>query len=138
MTDRISIEKRSENMQKIKSKNTQPELIVRKFLFSKGFRYRIHVKRLPGKPDIVLKKYNTVIFIHGCFWHGHLNCKYFKIPKSRTDFWKNKIEKNRKNDQRNIKKLKELGWNVFEIFECEIKENKLDTVLGVILKNKSF
>jgi DNA mismatch endonuclease (patch repair protein) len=134
MADKISKERRSENMRKIKSKNTLPEITVRKFLFSKGIRFRIHVSTLSGKPDIVLKKYSTVLFIHGCFWHGHINCKYFKLPQTRTDFWKSKIEKNRSNDQINITKLKNLGWNVVEIFECQIREDYLLNIVSNILK----
>ena len=89
---------RSYNMSRIRSKDTKPEMLVRRFLFSKGFRYRIHDKRLPGKPDIVLAKYRTVINIHGCFWHGHQGCKYFVVPKTRTTWWENKVNKNREND----------------------------------------
>ena len=98
MADVHSKEQRSYNMSQIKGKNTKPEMLVRKFLFSKGFRYRLHIKDLPGKPDIVLPKYKTVIFIHGCFWHGHEGCKYSSIPKTRTEWWTEKINKNISND----------------------------------------
>ncbi|MFN7611584.1 MAG: very short patch repair endonuclease, partial [bacterium] len=114
-------EVRSYNMSQIKGKNTKPEIMVRKFLFSKGFRYRVHVKSLTGKPDIVLKKYNTAIFIHGCFWHGHKNCKYFVIPKTRTEWWLNKIKRNKLSDEKYIKLLEKDSWNVLTIFECELK-----------------
>jgi len=114
-------EVRSYNMSQIKGKNTKPEVMVRKFLFSKGFRYRVHVKSLTGKPDIVLKKYNTAIFIHGCFWHGHKKCKYFVIPKTRTEWWLNKIKRNKLSDEKNIKLLEKDSWNVLTIFECELK-----------------
>lgn len=121
MTDVFDKEKRSYVMSRIRSKDTKPELIVRKFLFSKGFRYRIHVKNLPGKPDIVLPKYKTVIFVHGCFWHGHKGCKYFRLPKTRTEWWKAKIERNRFLDRKNKLELKSEHWHVLEIFECKIK-----------------
>ena len=91
---------RSYNMSRIKSKNTRPEMLVRKFLHAQGFRYRLHEKKLPGKPDLVLPKYKTVIFIHGCFWHAHTHCKYYVIPKTRTDWWLNKINGNIANDDR--------------------------------------
>jgi DNA mismatch endonuclease, patch repair protein len=122
MADIHNIATRSYNMSRIRSKNTKPELIVRKFLFSKGFRFRIHVKNLPGRPDIVLPKYNTVIFVHGCFWHGHENCKYFVIPKTRTEWWLQKIERNKQLDSDNFRKLFEQGWKVITIFGCELKQ----------------
>ena len=124
MADVHSPETRSYNMSRIKGKDTKPEMIVRKFLFSKGFRYRLHVKSLPGKPDIVLPKYKTVIFIHGCFWHGHDGCKYFVVPKSRTEWWLNKIIGNISNDNRNNELLKLEGWRVLIIWECDLKPNK--------------
>lgn len=108
-------------MSRIKGKDTKPEMIVRKFLFSKGFRYRLHDKRLAGKPDIVLPKYKTAIFIHGCFWHGHDDCKYFVVPKTRTEWWLNKIIGNISNDSRNTASLMKEGWNVMVIWECELK-----------------
>lgn len=117
---------RSYNMSQIKGKNTKPEMLVRKFLFSKGFRFRLHVKNLPGKPDIVLPKYKTVIFVHGCFWHGHEGCKYFVVPKTRTDWWLNKINKNRDNDQKAFTLLKEEKWKVITIWECELKSSTID------------
>jgi DNA mismatch endonuclease, patch repair protein len=124
---------RSYNMSQIKGKNTKPELLVRRFLFSQGFRYRIHYKRLPGKPDIVLKKYRTIIFVHGCFWHGHEGCKYFVIPKTRTNWWMDKIRKNRENDIENRKKLTNLGWKVVWIFECELKTDNMTDNLDKIV-----
>jgi len=117
--------KRSEIMSKVLSKDTKPEILVRKYLFSKGFRYRKNVDNLPGKPDIVLPKYKTIIFIHGCFWHGHKNCEAAKLPASNVDYWTKKISSNIKRDFKIKKKLKLLGWNVFVIWECELKkENK--------------
>lgn len=123
MADVHSKEVRSYNMSRIRSKNTKPELAVRKALFAQGFRYRLHDKKLPGKPDIVLKKYKTVIFIHGCFWHGHEGCRYFVVPKTRTEWWMNKIAKNKKNDLKSKSDLKLAGWNVIEVFECALKKN---------------
>ena len=126
---------RSYNMSQIKSKNTKPEILVRKFLFSKGLRFRIHDKKLPGKPDIVLKKYNTIIFIHGCFWHGHKGCKYFVIPKTRTDWWLEKINKNALNDAKSIENLIIQGWNTLIIWECELKPSKRDKTLNKLRNN---
>ena len=124
---------RSYNMSQIKGKNTKPEMLVRKFLFSKGFRYKLHDKNLPGKPDIVLPKYKAVIFVHGCFWHGHDNCKYFVLPKTRTDWWQQKINRNRQSDFDNFIKLTKDGWRVFTIFECELKSDKLEQSLGKLV-----
>jgi DNA mismatch endonuclease (patch repair protein) len=111
-------------MSQIKGKNTKPEMLVRKFLFSKGFRFRLHVKNLPGKPDIVLPKYKTIIFINGCFWHGHEKCKYFVIPKTRTEWWLNKINGNKQKDDENFLQLSQMGWKIVTIFECELKSDK--------------
>lgn len=101
---------RSYNMSRIKGKNTRPEIVVRKYLFSCGFRFRLHDKKLPGKPDIVLPKYKTVIFVHGCFWHGHEGCRYYIVPKTRTDWWLAKINRNKELDRINTKKLQEMEW----------------------------
>ncbi|PKN95756.1 MAG: very short patch repair endonuclease [Chloroflexi bacterium HGW-Chloroflexi-5] len=126
---------RSYNMSRIKGKNTKPEMIVRKFLFSKGFRYRLHDKKLPGKPDIVLPKYKTVIFINGCFWHGHEGCRYFVVPKTRTEWWIDKIKRNKQLDAENYNKLLQLDWKIIYIFECELKkDNKDKTLNGLITK----
>ena len=121
MTDVHSKETRSYNMSRIKGKNTKPEMLVRRFLHTNGFRYRLHAKDLPGKPDIVLPKYKTIIFIQGCFWHGHYQCKYYVVPKTRTEWWLAKISSNKSKDDLNIAKLKQLGWKVIEIWECELK-----------------
>lgn len=135
MTDVHSKKIRSYNMSQIKGENTKPEIVVRKFLFSKGFRYSLHNKKLPGRPDIVLRKYKVIIFVHGCFWHGHKNCKYFVIPKTRTEWWTDKINKNIVRDEKNKKKLQELGWNVIEIWECQLKTQDKPQVLDdLILK----
>lgn len=110
-------------MSQIKGKNTKPEILVRKYIFSKGFRYKLHDKKLPGKPDIVLPRLRSVIFVHGCFWHGHKNCRYFILPKTRTEWWKNKIERNKQIDSQNLLKLQGDGWRVITIFECQLKPN---------------
>ena len=107
-------------MSGIRGKDTKPELLIRKALFKEGFRYRLHDKRLPGKPDLVFPKYHVVIFIHGCFWHGH-NCHLFKWPKTRKEFWRNKINRNREVDRRNYNKLKEEGWYILTVWECALK-----------------
>lgn len=108
-------------MAAIKGKDTKPEMIVRKYLFSRGLRYRVNNRKLPGSPDIVLKKYKTVVFIDGCFWHGHEGCKYFKMPKSNVDFWKHKIAMNFARDYANNIELELAGWKVIRIWECDIK-----------------
>lgn len=129
MTDVHDKETRSYNMSQIRAKDTKPEMLVRKFLFSKGFRFRIHDKKLPGKPDIVLRKFQTVIFIHGCFWHGHDECSYYVVPKSNTDFWVQKIKGNKEKDIKNLAKLIGTGWRVITIFECQLKpQTKLKTL----------
>ena len=125
MADVVDKETRSRMMSGIKGKNTKPEMIVRKALHKAGYRYRLHDKRLPGKPDIVLPKYKTVIFVHGCFWHHH-DCKYFKWPKTRPEFWRTKIEGNVERDKKAYAKLQRLGWKVVVVWECDIREGKLN------------
>lgn len=126
-------QKRSEVMSKIRSKNTKPEIKLRKALFAQGFRYRINYKRLAGSPDIVFHKYKTVIFVQGCFWHGHHQCRLSHLPKSNTEFWKNKIEKNKQRDKDIKLNLIVSGWRVIEVWECEIRtKNKLKLVVGKI------
>jgi DNA mismatch endonuclease, patch repair protein len=135
MTDVHTPRQRSYNMQQIKGKNTGPEMLVRKFLHANGYRYRLHggkpasAKALAGKPDIVLPKYHTVIFVHGCFWHGHANCKYFVVPKTRTQWWADKINCNKANDEKAVKALKKDGWRVIEIWECKLKPAKVEKTL---------
>lgn len=124
MSDIYSKSKRSDIMSKISGKETKPEILVRKFLFSRGYRFRKNVKELPGKPDIVLPKYKTAIFIHGCFWHGH-SCQRGSLPESNREFWKEKINKNIERDSQNILQLEEKGWSVIIIWQCEMK-NKED------------
>lgn len=133
MADVHDKQTRSYNMSQIKSKDTKPELLVRKFLHTNGFRYRLHDKTISGKPDIVFRKLKTVIFVHGCFWHGHYNCKYFVLPKTRTKWWKEKIESNKERDLKNLSILKTEGWKVFSIFECQLKKDKLDKTLNNFL-----
>lgn len=125
MTDKLTPEKRSWNMSRIRSKNTRTETEVRSLVHSMGFRYRLHRKDLPGKPDIVLPKYKTVVFVHGCFWHRHKGCKITTTPKSNTEFWKEKFAYNVKRDIEHQKKLKEMGWKVLIVWQCELK-NKED------------
>jgi len=121
-------------MSRIKNKNTKPEVLVRKKLFSYGFRYRINVTKLPGKPDIVLPKYKTVILVNGCFWHGHNKCKYFILPKTRTEWWSNKINTNIERDNRILEELLKLGWNVLVIWECELKKSKLEITINKLIE----
>ena len=120
--DRISPEKRSWNMSQIRSNDTTPELMVRSFLHRHGFRFRLHVKKLPGHPDIVLPKYKTVIEVRGCFWHQHKGCKVAHVPASNTSFWKKKFLRNIERDKKNEVALKKLGWHVIIVWECKIKQ----------------
>ncbi len=122
-------ETRSYNMSRIKGKDTKPEEIVRMYLFSKGFRYRKNDKRMPGKPDIVLPKYKTVVFVNGCFWHKHEGCKYFVWPRSNKEFWKKKIQGTVERDLRNKASLSNAGWHVITIWECELKPEKRESTL---------
>ena len=135
MTDVHSPAVRSYNMSRVKGKNTKPEILVRKFLFSNGFRYRLHAKKLAGKPDIVLSKYKTIIFINGCFWHGHDGCKYFSVPKTKTEWWLNKIIGNISNDSRSIESLTNEGWNIIIIWECELKPKMRESTLNKLKAN---
>ncbi len=131
MADVHSPEKRSYNMSRIHAKGTKPEETVRKYLFSKGFRYRKNDPLLPGKPDIVLPKYKTVVFVNGCFWHRHEGCKYFVWPKNNAEFWRKKIMSNVERDNRNYSELKEKGWSVVVIWECELKDRRSETLSSV-------
>ena len=127
--DRISKEHRSWNMSRITGKNTRPEIILRSLLHRAGFRYRLHVSSLPGKPDIVLHRFRTVIFVNGCYWHRHLKCTQASIPKTRTEFWLAKFQSTIERDRRKTKELQNLGWKVLVVWECEL-ENRPDTVLS--------
>jgi len=129
LADIFSKSKRSEIMSKITGKETKPEIIVRNYLFSQGFRYLKNDKRYPGKPDIVLPKHETVVFVHGCFWHGH-NCKKGSLPDTRREFWENKINGTKKRDIRNRKALEDKGWKVLSVWECELKSNQREERLN--------
>ena len=134
--DHLTPAKRSWNMAKIRSSNTHPEKEVRSLLHNMGYRFRIHQQTLPGKPDIVLKKFKTVIFVNGCFWHGHKNCSRSNIPKSNTIYWKNKIETNIKRDAKNTRKLRKAGWKVITVWECHVQ--KTEKLKNLFLKKISF
>lgn len=136
MADNHSKEVRSMNMSHIRSTNSKPEEIVRKYLFSQGFRYRKNVKKLPGCPDIVLPKYRTAIFVNGCFWHKH-NCPRFVWPSSNQEYWRPKILRNVERDQRNTEDLKALGWNVITVWECELKKAVRDKQLRLLVEKSS-
>lgn len=138
--DKLTKEQRHHCMSAIKGKNTKPELLVRKFLFAHGFRYKLNHPHLPGHPDIVLRKYRTCIFVNGCFWHKHEGCKYFVVPKTRTDFWLNKINRNQERDKEVKKQLSKMGWHSITIWECELKPSNKDKTLESLLDtlNKIF
>ena len=132
MADNHSPEVRKYNMSRIRSKDTQPEEKVRKYLFSQGFRYRKNVKKLPGCPDIVLAKYKTVIFVQGCFWHMH-DCGRFHWPSTNQEYWFPKIERNVERDNNNQRLLKELGWNVLVVWECQLKKKTFDSTMNQLI-----
>ncbi len=134
MSDSISPEHRSWNMSRIRGKDTKIEVLVRKYLFSKGFRFRKNDKRYPGKPDVVLPKYKTVIFVNGCFWHQHQGCKNATIPKTRTEFWVQKLNKNISNDNRNQELLREMGWTVIVVWECELEKDFEGVMKSIVTK----
>lgn len=121
--DTLTKQERSRVMGRIRGKNTKPEILLRKYLFSMGFRFRVHARGLPGHPDIVLPKFRTVIFVHGCFWHQHPGCKYAGLPKTRVDFWMAKFERNRERDMRKVAELESLGWKVLVMWECEMRQD---------------
>ena len=129
MSDHLTIEQRHKNMAAVKSKDTKPEMVVRKYLWSRGFRYRVNNPRLPGHPDIVLRKYHTCIFVNGCFWHGHEGCKYFRMPKTNTEFWERKISRNRERDREEQKQLARMGWHCITVWECELKGERREKTL---------
>ena len=129
MSDHLTIEQRHKNMAAVKSKDTKPEMVVRKYLWSRGFRYRVNNPRLPGHPDIVLRKYHTCIFVNGCFWHGHEGCKYFRMPKTNTEFWERKISRNRERDREEQKQLAGMGWHCITVWECELKGERREKTL---------
>ncbi|MGY3642219.1 very short patch repair endonuclease [Pseudomonas sp. PK-RTE-24] len=144
MVDVVDAATRSRMMSGIKGKNTRPEVSIRKALHARGFRYRIHANNLPGKPDLVLPKYKAVVFVHGCFWHGH-SCKYFKVPKTRANFWLDKIGKNQIRDSLQVALLIEQGWRVAVVWECAVKNNKngrsnllIDSVADWLLSDSGY
>ena len=130
MPDRFTEEQRHYCMSQIRNKNTKPELKFRQALWRLGFRYRVNDKRLPGTPDIVLPKYRTVIFIHGCFWHGHKDCKFYTVPKTNTEFWTAKVARNRERDQEVWRQLEAKGWSVIIVWECQLKKAALNETIG--------
>ena len=129
MTDIQTPLQRHNTMSAIRGKNTKPEMIVRRGLWKRGFRYRLNYKRLPGHPDLVLRKYKTCIFINGCFWHGHEGCKYYTVPKTNTEFWVNKVQRNKERDERVKHELNAMGWNCITVWECELKPAKREATL---------
>ena len=143
--DKLTKEQRHHCMASIRGKNTGPEIMVRKFLFSRGFRCRLNHPRLPGHPDIVMRKYRTCIFVNGCFWHGHDNCRYFVLPKTNTEFWKAKIERNRARDIEEQRKLASMGWHCITVWECQLKpavrkqtlESLVYTLNSIYLKDRA-
>ena len=130
MPDKLTREQRHRCMASIRGRDTKPEMTVRRYLHSRGFRYRVNVKGLPGSPDIVLRKYRTVIFIHGCFWHGHEGCRYFVLLKSNTEFWTQKIERNHERDLERRAQLKQMGWHTIVIWECQLKPKTREATLA--------
>jgi len=140
MVDKLTPEERSKNMSRIQSKDTTPEMIVRKLIFSKGYRYRLHRKELPGKPDIILPSKKKIVFVHGCFWHQHNNpkCKIARVPKSKTEYWIPKLERNVERDAEHQKSLRSKGWKVLVVWECETNDvKKLSRKLDRFLSDKS-
>ncbi|MBW7897727.1 Very short patch repair protein [Candidatus Brocadiaceae bacterium B188] len=135
MADVHNRKTRSYNMSMIRSRDTKPEIIVRRFLFGNGLRYKLHDKTLPGKPDLVFPKYKTVIVVHGCFWHGHEGCKYFVIPKTRRKWWLEKINRNKQFDKENLRKLKKLGWKILTVFECKLRTGNREKTLNQLATN---
>ena len=129
MSDSISPQQRHANMAAIHGKNTKPEVVVRKWLWGHGYRFRLNHPQLPGKPDIVMRKYRTCIFVNGCFWHGHEGCRYYTIPKTNTEFWVNKVKRNKERDLKVQHELAAMGWHTITIWECELKPGKREDTL---------
>ncbi|GAB6962900.1 very short patch repair endonuclease [Prevotella fusca] len=128
--DTLSKQQRHNNMASIKGKNTKPEMIVRRYLWHSGFRYRVNNPRLPGHPDIVLRKYRTCIFVNGCFWHGHEGCRHYVVPKTNTDFWVRKIMRNKERDKETQQQLARMGWHCITVWECELKKDRREQTLA--------
>ncbi|HAN42078.1 MAG TPA: very short patch repair endonuclease [Sphaerochaeta sp.] len=137
--DKITPEQRHYTMSRIRGKDTKPEILVRQYLFSEGFRFRKNDKRYPGHPDIVLPKYRTMVFVNGCFWHGHEGCKYYTVPKSNTEFWVSKIKRNQERDRSDCEELEKNGWNVITVWECQLeKKVREETLKELALRIKRF
>lgn len=132
MPDVMTPQQRHNCMSHIRPINTEPEQLVRQYLWHRGFRYRFYVKELPGSPDIVLPKYRTVIFVHGCFWHGHKDCKYYTVPKTNTEFWKAKVARNQERDQEVWRQLEAKGWFVIIVWECQLKKTHLEETIEAV------
>lgn len=132
MPDRFSKETRSRIMSKIGGKNTSPEMLVRRYLHRAGLRFRLHERDLPGRPDLVLRKYGTVVFVHGCFWHQHRNCRFARMPSSNRPFWLAKLSGNQTRDKRQARALRAAGWKVITVWECEITERRLERLVTQI------
>ncbi len=130
--DKLTPQQRHKNMASIRSANTKPEILVRKYLWSQGFRYRLNNPRLPGHPDIVLRKYRTCVFVNGCFWHGHDGCKYFRLPKTNIDFWEKKIKRNKERDKEEQRQLAKMGWHCITVWECELKPKVREQTLKAL------
>jgi len=126
---KLSQQQRHDIMASIHAKGTKPELLVRRWLWNHGYRYRLNVKSVPGSPDIVMRKYRTAIFVNGCFWHGHEGCNKYSSPKTNTDFWIAKVTRNRERDQRNYKDLHDAGWHVIVIWECQLKKSNIEATM---------
>lgn len=137
MPDRLSPSQRSYNMSRIHGKDTKPEMLVRRYLWNQGYRYRLHSAKLPGKPDIVLRKYKVCIFINGCFWHGHEGCRYYTVPKSNTEFWVGKVTRNRERDAQVLQKLEAMGWHCITLWECSLKPRQREATLRALLDTLS-
>lgn len=133
MPDVMTPEQRHRCMSHIRGKDTRPELLVRRYLYSHGYRYRLHERRLPGHPDIVMRRLHTVILVNGCFWHGHDDCKLFRLPRTRREFWETKINRNRQRDQQDREQLHQLGWNVITLWECQLKPAVREATLQSLL-----
>ena len=140
MPDVLTPQQRHRCMSNIHSKATKPEMVVRRWLWAHGYRYRLNVKSVPGKPDIVMRKYRTAIFVNGCFWHGHEDCKQFVLPKTNTDFWQTKIARNRERDQRNYDELTHAGWQVIILWQCKLTKQELEPTMQqvAVTLNQNF
>ena len=130
MADHLSKEKRSKLMSQIRSVNTKPEVALRRALWRRGFRYRVNVKGLPGSPDVVLSKHHTVVFVHGCFWHGHKGCGIYHLPRTNTEFWLTKVQRNQERDQEVWRQLEAKGWSVIIVWECELVKTKIESTVN--------